>query len=184
MPELTKPRLVLLNGPPAAGKSTVAKKVLERNGASGRCVVLEYDMFADAAGRLVAPQGEIGTRIWKAALPAIIAAARAYLQLGFSVLIVMTYERRIKGKLERLLVAEEPVFVTLMPPSWDASEERRRSRVRDTKELEEFDWESHRQFYDELVDMARAGEFDDVMDTSDMDLDMAADRIAKHLGLR
>jgi chloramphenicol 3-O-phosphotransferase len=183
MTELTKPRLVVLNGPPAAGKSTIAKKVLERNGAGGRCVVLEYDMFADAAGRLVAPHGEIGTRIWKAALPAVIAAARAYLQSGFSVLIVMTYERRIRGKLERLLSVEEPLFVTLMP-SWEASEERRRSRVHNAKELEEFDWDSHRQFYDELVDMAKAGEFDDVIDTSEMDIDTAADRIAEHLGLR
>ena len=181
---MTNARLVLLNGPMAAGKSTVARIVLERYGTAGRCVVLEYDTFADAAGRLVAPRtGPIGARIWKAALPAIIAAARAYLALEFSVLIVMTYERRLKGKLQHLLEAERPSFVALLPP-WGVSEARCRGRTTDCREVEELDWEDHRQFYDELVDMARAGEFHEVIDTSEVAPEEAADRIAERLGLR
>src|SRR6476659_2531061 len=107
------PKLVLLNGPPGAGKSTVAAALKARFTGSARLAVLEHDDFAVMAG---APaEGEASARIWTTALGALASAARTYVGDDFAVLVVVNYGQARKQVLTRLLDPVPVSHVLLLP---------------------------------------------------------------------
>ena len=176
------PRLVLLNGPPAAGKTTVAAALRARFAGTSRLAVLEHDDFALMAGAPAA--GEASVRTWTAGLHALAAAAHAYVEADFSVLVVVNNGRARKALLERLL---EPIPIrhVLLLPSWEVNHARvleRRSAV-SPPALPYIGVDAHRQFYQDLCSMAADGEFDEVIDSGDENFEMTETHLTHHLGL-
>lgn len=177
-------RLVLLNGPPAAGKSTVAAALLEEFGHEGRLAVLEHDAFAEMGGAHLAA-GARATDIWATALEALVAAAKTYLGAGMSVLVVVNYGVERKSLLDNMLAPYEPRHVVILPP-WRTNRGRVLSRVaagQPPRRLGDISEEAHRQFHADLTAMARNGEFDDVIASPRIRLETIARRVARHLGL-
>lgn len=165
-----QPQLVLLNGPTGAGKTTAARSALEHLGGTGRVAVVELDTFGDMAGcRQAVPKGPVAERIWTTALRAMIATVKAYLRNDFSVLVPITYGAQGQRQLMRSLGSHDPHQVLLLP-SWTVNQARRQQRIDATSawELESFDWDAHRRFYEELEQMATQNAFDVVIRSSRM----------------
>jgi hypothetical protein len=171
--------VVLLNGPPGAGKSAAAAAVLTAFGNTGRLAVLEHDAFAEMAGAHLRAE-----HIWDAALQALIAAAKAYRAAQLSTLVVVNYGRDRKAVLERLLAPYVPRQVVILPP-WADNRERTLRRLADDRPplLPHIGWEAHRRFYEDLAAMAQAGEFTEVISSGQLSADAIAARLAHHLGL-
>ncbi len=175
----------MLTGPTGAGKSTTASELLNRHGTTGRLTVLERDAFADMAGRLVVPPGTPEMKhLWETSFPAITAAAREYLRGGLSVLVVATFSERQFLRIDRAFAKFEPTYVLLLP-SWKTNRARRQKRLDENgpAELEMCSWDSHRSYYDELLQMDHAGYFDAVIDGTRRKPKSIADELAPLLGL-
>jgi AAA domain len=169
----------LLNGPPGVGKSAPAAAVLTAFGSTGRLAVLEHDAFAEMAGAHFR-----AAQTWEAALQALIAAAKAYLEAQLSTLVVVNYGRDRKAVLERLLAPYVPRHVVILPP-WATNRERTHDRVAHdpAPRLPHIGWEAHGRFYEDLTAMAQGGEFTEVITSARMSPDAIAARLALHLGL-
>lgn len=184
MAEGTRSGLVLLNGPPGAGKTTVATAVLDGFGPTGTLAVLEHDAFAQMAGAHLADSTS-ADGIWGAALEALAAAAKAFLGRGRSVLVVVNYGEARKAELRDLLAPFQARHVLLLP-SWSTAQRRLHDRLSAVAPPRFHQLAEHerRAFYDDLHAMANAGEFDEVIDSGCLDPVVAAGRVASLLGLR
>jgi chloramphenicol 3-O-phosphotransferase len=174
-------RVVLLDGPPGAAKTTVAARLQARFAGTGRLAVLEHDHFLLMAG---APEaGDASEGIATASLHALIAAAREYVEAGMSVLVVVNYGRARKELLDRLL-SPTPVRHVLLLPPLEVSRARVLERLASAAPppLPDIGWAAHRQFYEDLCSMASDGDFDEVIDSAGS-IQRTDDHLVRHLGL-
>jgi hypothetical protein len=154
-----------------------------RFASSGRLAVLEHDDFAVMAGVPRTHEQTAGL-VWHAALHAMAASARAYLETGLAVLVIVNYGRERRRLLEQLL-APAPVRQVLLLPDWEVNRTWTVERMHGAAapDLPHIGWDAHKKFHDDLVAMSSDGLFDEVINPDSFGLDEIVDRLAWHLGL-
>ena len=183
--DVAAPRIIFVNGPTAAGKTTAARKLLEKYGRRADFAIVERDLFEDLAGRMqVEPGSPIQHHIWEVAMPVMTAASKAYLRQGFSVIFVLPFDKKTHTKLNRTFATYDRRFICLLP-TWRTNRARRMKRMNGTgdAELQMFGWDGLQRLHEHLGNMADDGLFDEVIDSGRLSPTQIAYRLARHLPL-
>lgn len=173
-------RLIVIDGPTAAGKTTTASALAAIWGR--HLVVLERDDLARLTGYPEWPHAADDRQrrtLWMAAARHCEILAKDLLRHGTDVAIVTTLTSERMAALRHRLRSLDPTLVLLLP-SWGVNVKRRQQRMRthgSPKELDLFDWDAHRAFYDDLSAGAEEEVFDVVLDTGRLSPQGAARRL-------
>jgi chloramphenicol 3-O-phosphotransferase len=168
-------QIVIISGPPGAGKSSVAESLCERY---DRTVHLETDQFF-AAIRMgfISPWRPKSDRQNRMVTRAAARAATAYAQELFAVFIDgVIGPHLLPIYLEELRVARVPVHFVQLLPSVEDTVRRGLSREETLRVTEAQLREGHRQF------VAYGGFAGTTLDTTGLSADQAADRVMEACG--
>ena|ERR1700681_1867136 len=184
----TNQRLLFLSGPTGVGKTASVRELHLMCGARGRLAVVERDVLAEMGGRQTValgslPQGEN----WRRASRQSLLVVDDFLADGFDTILTSHFREHELRHLRSCYLPYNPLAILLLP-TWEVNERRRQSRVdsavpdhRANLELDLFGWTAHRALYDDQARMARAGQFDLVIDSSDLTPAQVAMRLVDSL---
>jgi hypothetical protein len=164
---------LLVSGPTAAGKSAALVELRFLAPPEQVLGIVERDVLAEMGGRQVVPVGTAAQDTnWDRSLRQLLLLALDFLKDGCNVVVASHLTPWDLQRVQSQLFDHRVVPIVLLP-SWDVARARRERRIaqqpadpRVTDELKLFDWDAHRQLYDQQSEMARRSLFAHTIDNS------------------